>query len=246
MSRYLAAFYHLLISLVIFVFLAYLVVFVWYPDFFFDIDGGWEGMRIIIAVDLVLGPMLTLVVFKAGKPGLKFDLTLIGLFQGLCLIAGAYIVYSERPTFFIYYEKHFYSSSSDTFTRYNLPPPDPKEFGDSLPAKVISKLPDNPIEKADVLRILFQDNIPAWTYSQTYRPLDKHLDELVKEGVSESGLRERDMEGNLDAWLDKNGGSFSEYAFFPIHSRYRDAFLGIRKADKSFVGILEIPPPLSH
>ena len=69
MSRYLAAFYHLLISLVIFVFLAYLVVFVWYPDFFFDIDGGWEGMRIIIAVDLVLGPMLTLVVFKAGKPG---------------------------------------------------------------------------------------------------------------------------------------------------------------------------------
>ena len=51
MSRYLASFYHLLISLVVFVFLAYLVLFVWYPDFFYDIDGGWEGMRIIIAVD---------------------------------------------------------------------------------------------------------------------------------------------------------------------------------------------------
>lgn len=68
MSRYLAAFYHLLISLVVFCFLAYLVVFVWYPEFFYSIDGGWEGMRIIIAVDLVLGPTLTLVVFKAGKP----------------------------------------------------------------------------------------------------------------------------------------------------------------------------------
>jgi len=54
MSRYLAAFYHLLISLAVFAVLAYLVVFVWYPDFFYSIDGGWEGMRIIIAVDLVL------------------------------------------------------------------------------------------------------------------------------------------------------------------------------------------------
>ena len=245
MSRYHAAFYHLLISLVIFVFLAYLVVFVWYPDFFYAIDGGWEGMRIIIAVDLVLGPLLTLTVFKAGKPGLKLDLTLIGLFQSLCLMAGVYVVYSERPTFFIYYEKHFYSSSNDTFTRYNLPAPDPYEFTDKLPARVISKLPANPIEKADVLRILFQDRIPAWTYKRTYQPLGTHVKDIIKDGASETDLKDRDTAGNLDTWIGENGGTFADYAFFPIHSRYRDAYIAISKASLTFVGIIEIPPPLS-
>ena len=71
MSRFSAFAIHLLISFVIFIAITYLVVFKWYPDIFFDTDGGWRGMRIIIAVDLVLGPLLTLVVFKAGKPGLK-------------------------------------------------------------------------------------------------------------------------------------------------------------------------------
>ncbi len=102
MSRYQAFLYHFFISLAVFFVLAYLVLFEWYPDFFYSIDGGWEGMRIIIVVDLIMGPLLTLVVFKAGKPGLKFDLTVIGTFQAVCLAAGLYIVYSERPIFFIY------------------------------------------------------------------------------------------------------------------------------------------------
>ena len=69
MSRFKAFGIHLGISFVIFVFLAYLVVMEWYPGLLFDTDGGWRGMRIIIAVDLVLGPLLTLVVYRAGKPG---------------------------------------------------------------------------------------------------------------------------------------------------------------------------------
>ena len=42
-------------------------------------------MQIIIGVDLIMGPVPTLIVFKADKKGLKFDLTLIGIFQGVCL-----------------------------------------------------------------------------------------------------------------------------------------------------------------
>jgi hypothetical protein len=243
-SRYHAFAYHLLISLAVFVVLAWLVVFVWYPDFFYAIDGGWEGMRIIIAVDLVLGPVLTLIVYKAGKPGLKFDLVMIGLFQSTCLAAGVYIVYVERPLFFVYYEKHFYSSSADTFERYAVPAPDPKRYSDTTPAYVISTLPENPIEEADVRRILFQDGLPAWAYQATYSPLADHLPEILAEGTAESELVQRDTVGNLDRWLADNGGTFDDYAFFPIHSRYRDAFLGIRRSDLRFVGIVLIPPPM--
>ena len=97
MNRFSAFAIHLAISFVIFLVLAYLVVFEWYPGILFDTDGGWRGMRIIIGVDLVLGPALTLVAYKHGKPGLKFDLVCIALLQTVCLTAGTYVVWSERP-----------------------------------------------------------------------------------------------------------------------------------------------------
>ena len=95
MTRLSAFATHLGISFIIFLALAYLVVFHWYPGILFDADGGWRGMQIIFAVDLVLGPMLTLAVFKPGKPGLKTDMTFIGLLQTVCLIAGTYVVWAD-------------------------------------------------------------------------------------------------------------------------------------------------------
>lgn len=245
MSRYQASFYHLLISLVIFFALAYLVLFHWYPDFFFAIDGGWEGMRIIFGVDLILGPLLTLCVFKAGKPGLKFDLTVIGALQLAGLVAGVAIVYSERPIFFIYYEKHFYSSSADTFANYGVSTPDPLRFTQKPPARVISLMPENPIIEANFRRTLFHDRIPAWVYEPTYSNLEPYLDRVLEQGAQEKEIRERDKYGNLDRWLESHGGGFEDYAFIPIHSRYRDAYLAIHKSNKEFVDILEVPSPLA-
>ena len=46
---------HLAMSLMVFIYLAYQVFFNWYPEPYFSIDGGWQGMRLIGAVDLVLG-----------------------------------------------------------------------------------------------------------------------------------------------------------------------------------------------
>jgi len=244
MSRFRAFSYHMTISLIIFAILAYLIVEVWYPEFFFTIDGGWEGIRIVIGVDLVLGPLLTLVVYKAGKPGLKFDLSCIGVLQSLCLIAGVYVIYTERPLYFIFYDKHFYSASADTYKNYGVLPPLLGDNTEPLPIKVISKLPGNPIEQADFLKIIFQDNIPAWIYAPTYLNLYDHMNEVIVSGSSEEEMRGRDEKGNLDRWLVKHGGEFDDYAFIPIHSRYRDAFIGIDKAKKLFVDIIEIPPPI--
>jgi len=231
-SRYEAAFYHFCISLVVFVGLAYLVLFEWFPDFFYAIDGGWEGMRLIIGVDLVLGPMLTLVVFKAGKARLKLDLTLIGLLQTVCLAAGTWVVYSERPTLFVFYEDHFYSANADSHERFGARPPDPTAFTDRPPAFVYAKTPDDPIEEANQRRVLYQTGMPFWANSPSYVALqDEGMEKVFSAGTGEFELTRRDIDGNLGPWLARNGGSFDDYVFVPIHSRYRDAFIGIRMAN---------------
>ena len=90
MNRFGAFAVHLGISLIIFIILGYLILFHWYPDFFFTSDGGWQGIRIVAFVDLVLGPVLTLVVFNNKKPkaelrrDLCFGYAVAGLNSVLC------------------------------------------------------------------------------------------------------------------------------------------------------------------
>ncbi len=242
MSRYLASFYHLLISLAVFAVLAYVILFVWYPGFFYEIDGGWEGMRIIIAVDLVLGPLLTLVVFKAGKPGLKLDLAAIGTFQALCLIGGMYIVYTERPLAMVYYDGHFYSTSADTFDRYKQPVPDLTDM--ASPAFVFTQLSEDPIERADYIAERYRSGSPAWIMAENYVPLAPHMDEVMADAFPVDVIREEDLEGEFDRWLAREGGEADDYAYFPLRARYRDGFITIKKDTREFVSLLEIPAPL--
>ena len=41
------------------------------------------------------------------KPGLKFDLSVIAVLQTVCLIAGTWVVWSERPLAVVYVDSRF-------------------------------------------------------------------------------------------------------------------------------------------
>ena len=78
------------------------VYFIWYPEPYFELVGAWYLVRILLVVNIVVGPMLTLIIFKPGKWGLRFDLFAIALVQAAALIYGTSIIYQERPYFMVY------------------------------------------------------------------------------------------------------------------------------------------------
>lgn len=82
------------------VFLA--VFYLWYPRPYFELAGTWHPLRVLIGVDLVLGPLLTLLLFKPGKKGLLFDLSAILVLQLAALAYGVTVIYSERPYFTVF------------------------------------------------------------------------------------------------------------------------------------------------
>jgi len=84
------------------------IFFVWYPYPYFQAAGAWNVLRVLIGVDLVLGPLLTLIVFKPGKWGLKFDLAFIALVQIAALVYGLTIIHRERPYFMVFALDRFY------------------------------------------------------------------------------------------------------------------------------------------
>ncbi|MBL6691566.1 MAG: hypothetical protein ISP91_14365 [Pseudomonadales bacterium] len=197
-------------------------------------------MRIIIAVDLVLGPLLTLIVFKAGKPGLKFDLAAIGTFQALCLAAGTYIVYSERPLALIYFDGYFYSANHETYERNSLLPPE----GLDTPAYLCVKLPEDVSERADLLAQNYRDEVPTWAVRETYVPLAGHMDEVMDNSIPLDVVRGQDQEDQLNRWLERVGGNADDYLYYPLRSRFLDGFMVINKETWEFVGPLNIPAPL--
>lgn len=171
MSRWQAFAIHIGISIAIFIALLTVILTLWYPGILFSIDGGWTGLRIVIGVDLVLGPLLTLIVFKAGKPGLKFDLTCIGVFQAACLTAGMWIVYSERPLALVLAYDTIYSLAADEFSEFDKDASVLEQFPGSYPKLLYTELPDNDIS-ADIVNIRSQFmGDPLFMQTERYRPI---------------------------------------------------------------------------
>ena len=171
MSRWQAFGIHLAISALLLLAMLTIILLLWYPGLLFRVDGGWTGLRIVIGVDLVLGPLLTLVVFKAGKPGLKFDLTCIAAFQLACMAAGMWIVYDERPIALVLAYDTFYSLSRDEFEAYEKDVAFLDDFDGAWPKLLHTELPENYIQ-ADIVAIRSQFiGDPLYIQTDRYRAI---------------------------------------------------------------------------
>jgi hypothetical protein len=136
---------HLAISAALVASLAGVAYFIWYPPPYFQLDGGWHVMQLVLAVDLVLGPLLTLIVFRRGKTSLKFDLSAIAAVQLAGFIYGAMILIDYRPAFLVYAEKSFFAvpwRDVEQNTR-DLPRVEAMRAARG-PATVVLELPDDP------------------------------------------------------------------------------------------------------
>ncbi len=102
MTRVRAALTHFGISVLVFSLFLSLVFFIWYPWPFNYTQGIGEIVYLMAGVDVVLGPLLTLIVYKAGKKSLKFDLSVIAAVQIAALIYGGAVIYKERPAYIVY------------------------------------------------------------------------------------------------------------------------------------------------
>lgn len=232
MNRFGAFAVHLGISLIIFIILGYIILFHWYPDFFFTADGGWQGIRIVAFVDLVLGPVLTLVVFNRSKPRkeLQRDLTLIGIFQALCLTAGVWVVYSERPLAMVYADGSFQTMTIDDYRESNQPVPSFNDFPDSPPHWVAVVLPKDLESQSVIRRQQLVNRRSIKTASEYYVPFKPEHVDLERDGIRPSELERIGMHVFED-FVQKHGGKIEDYIYLPFGTRYEQALMAMRRED---------------
>lgn len=153
MSRWKAAGLHLLLSMAVISTVALLVVWLWYPLALLHVAGIDRLIGLIAAVDVTVGPMLTLVVYKHGKRGLKFDLTLIALVQTALLAYGLYALSLKRPVFLVGVVDRFELVTANQISGQDLqaaqPPYNRLSWTGALPVGAL--LPEDPEQRSNLL-----------------------------------------------------------------------------------------------
>jgi hypothetical protein len=101
-SKY--ALIHLTGSLFVACVVAALVFGLWYPHPYGQLSGGLTLFLLLVSVDVVCGPLLTMVVFTPKKPRREIltDMGLIVLVQLAALAYGLHTTYQARPLFLVH------------------------------------------------------------------------------------------------------------------------------------------------
>jgi hypothetical protein len=106
-SRWKAAAIHLCASAAIAAIVVWTMLHVFYPSPFFEALGGARLIGLIVGVDVVLGPLITLIVFDVRKKSLKFDLAAVVVLQLVALVYGAHIAFQARPAYLLFVKDRF-------------------------------------------------------------------------------------------------------------------------------------------
>jgi hypothetical protein len=100
-EKWLACGIHFLATLLLAAVAASLIFFLWFPDPFQTMVGGTKLFELVITCDLVLGPLISLVIFDTRKARWKIvmDYCIVGVVQIAALVYGVLIVAGTRPVY---------------------------------------------------------------------------------------------------------------------------------------------------
>lgn len=242
MNRWKAFFGHLSISAAIVSTLVALFVFYLFPMPFFLIDGGWHGIRVIAAVDVTIGPLLTLIVCNPGKSRGKliFDFVVIGLLQLSALTFGLWTIYSARTESAVFADGTFYAI--DSLTAKTLGPRyhELRDASKTRPFYGVIDLPDNPAERQKLRQIALSTGMPLYSNVDLLIPLGPDAAPEVELSVykQEKLLPSEEGKRAFAEWLAKHGGKAEDYLLAATWCRYERAVTILDKRTMKVAGHL--------
>ena len=239
-SRKQAFLSHLLASTSIFLILSYLIIFQWYPSFYFELDGGRLGIVTIFFVDIVLGPGLTLLVFKPNKKSLKFDMSVVLLCQILALGWGVKSVYEDRPALTVFYLGKFSCLTQSDVGEVDRGNISKGSAGKQMLAFLRS--PDLKIEKlAFQYEALKNNSAEIYYYGSKFESLnDDNVDRILRYKLDLEALKSKSTQAYnaLIAYKKKHAESLESYHFYPISSRFKNAIAVFDSRQMKIVDII--------
>ncbi len=202
------------------------IIFFFFPHMFISVTDFKEVAAIIISVDLILGPILTFVVFQPKKKSLKFDLSVVAAIQLTALVYGAYALYQVHPVFITF--------NVDRFTIVNARDADPENalYDEYKVSKLstakfaFAKLPEDSEKIKELTLTAAQGGRDLDQRIEYYEPYENHIDQILAKSLDrEIILTAAKSDKNIKSFIDKNLNNIDEFVFLPINSAKKDAII---------------------
>ena len=242
MNKLKAAGIHLLLSIFIVAIVFAIMYWLWYPKGYFTIMGGKVLLTLIGGVDIFLGPLLTFVVFKAGKKSLKFDLFCIGAMQIAALAYGTYVMFQARPVFTVFNKDKFQIAAVVDIVDYELAKaksPQMRQLSVTGPKLVAIGEPD----KNDKKEVIFAqiESESAYRYPKLFDEYNAHKSEVIKVGKPLAGLAKVSTGNKLaiTKFISKNNRSESDFLYLPIASELAEMSAIVDAKTGDFIQIID-------
>ncbi len=236
-----AALLHLLFSIMVTGICCAFMLLHFYPSVFLDIENPVEALKILIPADIIIGPVLTFIIYKKGKWGLKFDLIAIALCQFIALGYGCWAIYSARPGFLVLHGDSFY-----------IVPPniDQKALAGttlavgplSSPKVVYLFLPGDSAQRLKLAIDSTSAGIPVHWQAQYFKSINEvNFQNLGKISIKPELLRKKNNK-KQSMLLDKITRTGIPYAFIPVIGSHSEKVIAVNLANKTLEKTLDIPP----
>ncbi len=248
-SRYKAATVHLALSAAIAALTVTLMLFVWYPPPLFQAMGGNELLLLIVGVDVVIGPLITLIIFDTRKKELLFDLAVIAVLQLAALSYGVYAMHAGRPVFGVFVENRIVvvaASDIEDDALAKAERVDYRHLSQSGPQWVFADPPSDP-KDAESFAFAALVGMGAQNLPKYFVPLAERGSQLVTAARPLAQLTKLSQEesGRLDQALRENGQTREQTLFVPVLTKRAFLTALIDGRDGRLLKILPIDPRAS-
>lgn len=246
MTRYKAALIHFLLSLLVAAVAVGLLLGLWYPPPYFQAGGADRLLSLVVGVDVILGPLLTLVVFNTCKSELKRDLAIIVALQLAALAYGFYVMLQSRPVFLVAAVDRFIVVTANELEPEDLAKarqPKWRNLSWTGPVLVSAELPRTANEQSElVFSALAGKDVEK--YPRYYVEYGSAVPELIRRAKSLSQLRELNHNNvwKLDAWLKRNNRAEESVVWLPIIARMDDITMLLDKETGEPLGAIALDP----
>ena len=242
MNRFHAFGWHFLISLLVGLVLLALSWFVWYPSPMLMAIGGHEIFFLVVGIDVVLGPLLTLVVFKSGKRSLMFDLSTIALLQIAALGYGVSVLLEARPAYVAALGDKFQVVQATEVTAANL-----AKANTTLPwwgpKWVGTKAPEG---RLDTDAVLFVTEVGGGRghFPHLHIPYESMAQEVIQNARPISALVAANPTQalDIDAWLARRNYTAATAVYQPLKVSSSEFALIIDGTNGKIIGISPFRP----
>lgn len=215
---------HLGISLCVAVFAAALVFGLWYPYPYGEISGGRELFFLVVAVDVIMGPLITLAIFNRAKPRreLLIDFTVVGLLQLAALGYGLWTVFAARPVHLVFeYSRmtvvHAIDVDADLLAKA---PTSLQKLPVTGPTVIALRPFKNPEEQFDATMAAFE-GFPLAARSDLWQAYEPVRADVLKEAKPVAELRARfsNQAAQIDRAIAATGKPVTDVRYLPLLSR---------------------------